>query len=198
MRVLTSRIVKTNEGKAKRSYSSGGRRVSGVNSKFKKKSPEYLEKQLFWKVASCKEIQKIRIPESGKVSFVESGIPETTGMQNPSSSDLNWNRVPGIWNPRCGIQNLRHGAVERVIILQRIFYVAVKRRRWIELKLKGAKTMVLKMAFGVIQALRFWYNDSFKKPLNILTSGNTTANLNSLKIYDHASVFINNLLRSTA
>ena len=51
------------------------------------------------------------------------------------------------------------------------------------------------MAFGGIQAFRFWYNDSIKQPLNILTSDNTTANLNSLKIYDHASVFIDNLLR---
>ena len=84
-------------------------------------------------------------PESWSL---ESGIPETTGMQNPSSSDQDWNPVPGIWNPRRGNQNLRHGAVERVIILQRIFYVAVKRRRWIELKLKRANTMVLKMAFG--------------------------------------------------
>ena len=30
---------------------SGGRRVAGANSKFEKKSPEYLEKQLSWKVA---------------------------------------------------------------------------------------------------------------------------------------------------
>ena len=34
---------------------SGGRRVAGANSKFKKKSPEYLEKQLSWKVAHVRE-----------------------------------------------------------------------------------------------------------------------------------------------
>ena len=36
---------------------SGGRRVAGANSKFEKKSPEYLEKQLSWKVAPRKGIR---------------------------------------------------------------------------------------------------------------------------------------------
>ena len=43
-----------------------------------------------------------------------------------------------------------------------------------------------------------YYKNSIRKPLNILTSDNTTTNLNSLKSYDHASVFVNNLLRLTA
>ena len=57
-------------------------------------------------------------------------------------------------------------------------------------------TMVLKWLLGEYRHLDFGITTvSIKKPLNILTSDNTTANLNSLKIYDHASVFINNLLR---
>ena len=46
----------------------------------------------------------------------ESGIPRTIGIQNPSSTDKDWNPVPGIRNPRLGVQNPRlswislHGA----------------------------------------------------------------------------------------
>ena len=71
---------------------SGGRRVAGANSKFKKKSPEYLEKQLSWKVAPRKGI---RIPESGKILQVELeilgfGIRNTSqGIRNPTND----------WNP---------------------------------------------------------------------------------------------------
>ena len=36
---------------------------------------------------------------------MESGIPLTIGIQNPSSTDKDWNTVPGIWNPQRGIQN---------------------------------------------------------------------------------------------
>ena len=72
---------------------SGGRRVAGANSKFKtEKSPEYLEKQLSWKVAPRKGI---RIQESGKVLRVESGIlgfgirSTRQGIRNPTND----------WNP---------------------------------------------------------------------------------------------------
>ena len=44
--------------------------------------------------------------ESGK-QLKESGIPLTIGIQNPSSTDKDWNPVPGIRNPRRGIQNPR-------------------------------------------------------------------------------------------
>ena len=54
--------------------------------------------------------------ESG-IQLKESGIPLTIGIQNPSSTDKDWNPVPSIRNPRCGIQNsslswiLLHGAI---------------------------------------------------------------------------------------
>ena len=44
--------------------------------------------------------------ESGK-QLKESGIPLTIGIQNPSSTDKDWNPVTGIRNPRRGIQNPR-------------------------------------------------------------------------------------------
>jgi len=68
--------------------------------------------------AQCKGIG---IPESGKIMLenseswaLESGIqlneseiPRTIGIQIPSSTDRYWNPVPGIRNPRCGIENSR-------------------------------------------------------------------------------------------
>ena len=66
--------------------------------------------------ATCKGI---RIPESGKCMLVESGIlgfgtrvtaqgiPLTIGIQNPSSTEKDWNSVPAIGHPRRGIQNPR-------------------------------------------------------------------------------------------
>ena len=45
-----------------------------------------------------------RVLESG-TQLMESGIPLTIGIQNPSSTDKDWNPVPGIWNPQRGIQN---------------------------------------------------------------------------------------------
>ena len=38
---------------------------------------------------------------------MESGIPLTIGIQNPSSTDNDWNPVSRIRNPRFGIQNPR-------------------------------------------------------------------------------------------
>ena len=62
----------------------------------------------------------IRNPESwaleSGIQLKESRIPLTIEIQNPSSTDKNWNPVPGIRNPPCGIQNPRlsrirlHGA----------------------------------------------------------------------------------------
>ena len=69
----------------------------------------------------------IGIPESGKFLLVESGIrenqeslvlefgiqlkisgiPLTIGIQIPISTDKYWNPVPGIRNPRRGVQNPR-------------------------------------------------------------------------------------------
>ena len=60
-------------------------------------------------------------PESGKILLLESGIlgfgiwktaqgsrnPLRIGIQNPSSTDKDWNPVPGLQNPRSGIQDLR-------------------------------------------------------------------------------------------
>ena len=65
--------------------------------------------------APCKGIQ---IPESGniclwfpeswalesRIQLKESGILLTIGIQNPTSTDKDWNQVPGIGNPRRGIQ----------------------------------------------------------------------------------------------
>ena len=39
--------------------------------------------------------------------LVESGIPLNIGSQNPGSTDKDWDPVPGIRNPRHGIQNSR-------------------------------------------------------------------------------------------
>ena len=47
-----------------------------------------------------------RVLESA-IQLMESGIPLTIGIQNPSSTDKDWNPVPGIWNPQRGIQNPR-------------------------------------------------------------------------------------------
>ena len=76
---------------------SGGRRVAGANSKFKKKSPEYLEKQLSWKVAPRKGI---RIQGSGKILQVESGILGF-GICNtrPRLKSSTWNPESTAWNP---------------------------------------------------------------------------------------------------
>ena len=54
-----------------------------------------------------------------ELQLKEFGIPVTIGIQNPSSTVKYWNPVPGIRNPRCGIQNLRlswiplHGATPK-------------------------------------------------------------------------------------
>ena len=59
------------------------------------------------------------------IQYKESGIPLTIGIHNPSSTDKDWNPLPGIRNPRYGIQNPRlswiplHGP-----ILYRVFSVA--------------------------------------------------------------------------
>ena len=56
------------------------------------------------------------VRESGKILLMESGIPLTIVIQNPSSTEKYWNPVPRIRNPQCGIQNPRlswiplHGA----------------------------------------------------------------------------------------
>ena len=44
--------------------------------------------------------------ESG-THLKDSGIPLTIGIQNPSSSDKEWNSVPWIWNLRHRIKNSR-------------------------------------------------------------------------------------------
>ena len=44
--------------------------------------------------------------ESG-IQLKESGIAPMIGIQNPSSTDKDWNPVPGIRNPQRGIQNPR-------------------------------------------------------------------------------------------
>ena len=46
-----------------------------------------------------------QVRESGKCLLVESGIPLWIGIQNLSSTDKQWNPVPGIQNSRRGIQN---------------------------------------------------------------------------------------------
>ena len=44
--------------------------------------------------------------ESG-IQLKESEILQRNGIQNPSSTDKDWNQVAAIWNPRRGIQNPR-------------------------------------------------------------------------------------------
>ena len=57
--------------------------------------------------------------------LTDSGIPLTIRIQNPSASDKDWHPVPGIRNPRRGIQNPRlfwtrlHGAIVNWISEQR-------------------------------------------------------------------------------
>ena len=48
--------------------------------------------QLYWSLES-------------RIQLKESGIPLTIAIQNPSSTDKDWNSVPRIHNPRRGIQN---------------------------------------------------------------------------------------------
>ena len=72
---------------------------------------------VFLGVAPCKRIRDpwnfcLWNPESVKLLLVESrirlkesGIPLTIEIQNPSSTDKDWNTVPGIWNQLRGIQN---------------------------------------------------------------------------------------------
>ena len=66
--------------------------------------------------ARCKGVQKLGkvclwnpeslVLESG-IQLKESRIPLMIETQIPSSSDKDWNPVPGIWNPQCEIQNPR-------------------------------------------------------------------------------------------
>ena len=56
----------------------------------------------------------IQLKESGILGFGirteqlnESGISLTIGIQNPTSTDKDWNPVPGIRNPGCGSQSPR-------------------------------------------------------------------------------------------
>ena len=51
-------------------------------------------------------IQEKLLVES-RIQLKESGIPLTIRIQNPTSTDKNWNPVPGIQNPRRAIQNPR-------------------------------------------------------------------------------------------
>ena len=53
-------------------------------------------------------------PESGK-QLKKSGIPLTIGIQNPSSTDKDWNPVPGIRNPPRGIFNPR---LSRILLFE--------------------------------------------------------------------------------
>ena len=56
------------------------------------------------------ESRKIFLVESG-IQLKESGIPLKIGIQNPSSTDKDWNPVPGIWNSRPRNQNPRLSSV---------------------------------------------------------------------------------------
>ena len=77
---------------------------------------------LFTKLRQLSVIVSPQVGESDKFclgnpkswALVESGIqlkefwiPLTIGIQNPSSTDKDWNPVPGIRNPYRGIQNPR-------------------------------------------------------------------------------------------
>ena len=48
-----------------------------------------------------------KLLEETRIKLKESGIPLTIRIQNPSSTDKNWNPVRGIRNPRRAIQNPR-------------------------------------------------------------------------------------------
>ena len=54
--------------------------------------------------------------ESG-IQLKESGIPLTIGIQNSSSTDKNWDSVPGIPNPQREIQNPRLSWISNVYFL---------------------------------------------------------------------------------
>ena len=56
------------------------------------------------------ESRKILLMESG-IQLKESGIPLKIGIQNPSSTDKDWNPVPGIWNSRPRNQNPRLSSI---------------------------------------------------------------------------------------
>ena len=46
------------------------------------------------------------------IQLRESGNPLRIAVQNPSSTDKDWNPVPRIWNPRRGIQNPRLSLID--------------------------------------------------------------------------------------
>ena len=52
------------------------------------------------------ESERFLLVESG-IQLKESGIRLTIGIRNPSTTDKDWNPVPGNRNPRRGIQNSR-------------------------------------------------------------------------------------------
>ena len=56
------------------------------------------------------------------IQLKESGIQLRIGIQNPSSTDKDWNQVAGIRNPRRGIQNPRLSWIRLQRSLGRNFY----------------------------------------------------------------------------
>ena len=81
------------------------------------------------------EYEKLLLVES-RIWLKESGIPLTIEIQSPSSTDKDWNTVPGIWNPLRGIRNPKlswiplHGASCDVGIVQCLFNLLYYVIRW--------------------------------------------------------------------
>ena len=71
-------------------------------------------------------------PES---STWESGIPLTIGIQNPSSTNKDWNPVPGIQNTPRGIQNPIWGEIYRGTSIERTVKGLTKYVRYNEVAL---------------------------------------------------------------
>ena len=93
--------------------------------------------------------------ESG-IPLEKSGISLTIGIQNRSSSDKDWNPVPGIRNPRRGFQNPRLSwipSLRRRRNLTPVSYVckaALKSLFWAPNGLNELPEVRLEFAFNLI------------------------------------------------
>ena len=76
--------------------------------------------------------------ESG-IQLKESGIPLIIGIQNLSSTDKDWNPVPGIRNPRSGIQNDPESKIVLDSLSKAIWSTNVKQRLCYRLATKEVK-----------------------------------------------------------
>ena len=85
------------------------------------------------------------------IQLKESGIPLRIGIQNPSSSDKDWNPIPEIRNARRGIQNPRLSWTP--FPLHKVIYISCVNRKS-DVKVQPLYPMKQKVSFQSI--LYFW------------------------------------------